>query len=293
MYTNLKEVGNKLVTGFSAGIDEKINKVTKSMKNVTGTVTDTLNNDLGGNGRSSTYTVMSNAGESVAKSFAEGITNGTETVKVSVSTMYSSGVSDILSGEYSNIQSQGKTLMDRLAKGITKNASTVKEGFRNLLNSMALMLDAFNSNATNSFNSMLSNLAASKINVSSSGQVNVTKAKMPSNTKTINYGQYGTGGYPEQGELFIARESGPELVGQIGRKTAVANNEQITEGVASGVEAANENVITAIYAMASQIISAINANGGDVYLDGVKVGSKTTDVQNRQNRMYGKTLQNA
>jgi hypothetical protein len=236
---------------------------------------------------------MSNAGESVAKSFAEGITNGTETVKVSVSTMYSSGVSDILSGEYSNIQSQGKTLMDRLAKGITKNASTVKEGFRNLLNSMALMLDAFNSNATNSFNSMLSNLAASKINVSSSGQVNVTKAKMPSNTKTINYGQYGTGGYPEQGELFIARESGPELVGQIGRKTAVANNEQITEGVASGVEAANENVITAIYAMASQIISAINANGGDVYLDGVKVGSKTTDVQNRQNRMYGKTLQNA
>lgn len=46
---------------------------------------------------------------------------------------------------------------------------------------------------------------------------------------------YANGGYPEQGELFVAREDGAEMVGIIGRKTAVANNDQIVESVASGV----------------------------------------------------------
>lgn len=43
------------------------------------------------------------------------------------------------------------------------------------------------------------------------------------------------GGFPEQGQMFIAREAGPELVGNIGNKTAVANNDQIIEGVKQGV----------------------------------------------------------
>lgn len=47
---------------------------------------------------------------------------------------------------------------------------------------------------------------------------------------------YATGGYPKQGELFLARESGsPEMVGKMGGNTAVANNEQIVTGISSGV----------------------------------------------------------
>jgi hypothetical protein len=37
------------------------------------------------------------------------------------------------------------------------------------------------------------------------------------------------------GQMFIAREAGPELVGSIGRRTAVANNDQIVESVSRGV----------------------------------------------------------
>lgn len=50
---------------------------------------------------------------------------------------------------------------------------------------------------------------------------------------------YATGGFPETGELFIANESGPELVGRIGNRTAVANTDQITEGISRGVAVAN------------------------------------------------------
>ena len=46
---------------------------------------------------------------------------------------------------------------------------------------------------------------------------------------------FAAGGFPESGSLFLARESGPELVGSIGGHTAVANNDQIVEAVSSGV----------------------------------------------------------
>ena len=39
--------------------------------------------------------------------------------------------------------------------------------------------------------------------------------------------------------MFIAREAGPEMVGTIGNKTSVANNEQIVSGIAQGVSDAN------------------------------------------------------
>jgi len=46
---------------------------------------------------------------------------------------------------------------------------------------------------------------------------------------------FAQGGFPVQGQMFIARESGPELVGSIGSRTAVANNDQIVDAVSSGV----------------------------------------------------------
>lgn len=44
-----------------------------------------------------------------------------------------------------------------------------------------------------------------------------------------------TGGFPSMGQMFIAREAGPELVGTIGSRNAVVNNDQIVESVSSGV----------------------------------------------------------
>lgn len=46
---------------------------------------------------------------------------------------------------------------------------------------------------------------------------------------------FAEGGFPEKGEMFIAREQGPELVGRIGSKNAVANGEQITDGIRQAV----------------------------------------------------------
>ena len=49
---------------------------------------------------------------------------------------------------------------------------------------------------------------------------------------------FADGGFPDDGQLFLAGESGPEFVGSMGGHTAVANNDQIVEGIREGVESA-------------------------------------------------------
>lgn len=94
------------------------------------------------------------------------------------------------------------------------------------------------------------------------------------------------GGYVDQGQLFIAREAGAEMVGSIGRRTTVANNDQIVDGITYGVREANDDVVTAIYAVAQQIIAEMrnqdNGGGGGYDFD-----RAVRDAQRRNARMYG------
>ena len=76
---------------------------------------------------------------------------------------------------------------------------------------------------------------------------------------------YAKGGFPDFGQMFIAREAGPELVGNIGSRNAVVNNDQIVESVSAGVYQA--------------VLAALGGNGDDdgsdtkiiINLDGEKI----------------------
>lgn len=96
--------------------------------------------------------------------------------------------------------------------------------------------------------------------------VNITKVT------EISIPRLAEGGVVGEGQMFIAREAGPELVGTIGNKTAVANNDQIISGIESGVYrammAANSNK------GGSQTIRIINEIDGDV------VGEKVIQYHN-------------
>ena len=106
---------------------------------------------------------------------------------------------------------------------------------------------------------------------------------VPTSIPKLNVSWYAQGGFPATGQMFIAREAGPELVGSIGGRTTVANNEQIISGIASGVETANESLITAFYAMGQQIIDAINAKDTATYIDTKRI----TAAQTQRSRAYG------
>ena len=59
----------------------------------------------------------------------------------------------------------------------------------------------------------------------------------------ISITPFATGGLPDMGEIFVAREAGPELVGKIGNSNAVMNNNQIVEAVSTGVARAVASVM--------------------------------------------------
>ena len=85
------------------------------------------------------------------------------------------------------------------------------------------------------------------------------------------------GGFPSMGQMFIAREAGPELVGTIGSRSAVVNNDQIVESVSAGVYRA--------------VKAAMGQHGGGVIqliLDGTKVAEVVSDNVNAITRRTGR-----
>lgn len=95
------------------------------------------------------------------------------------------------------------------------------------------------------------------------------------------------GGYVDQGQLFIAREAGAEMVGSIGRRTAVANNDQIVEGITNGVREGNDDVVNALYAVAQQIIMEMREQGRNDGVGNYDFDRAVADAQRRNARMYG------
>ena len=76
-----------------------------------------------------------------------------------------------------------------------------------------------------------------------------------------------SGGFAEVGQLFLAREAGPELVGTMGGKSTVANNDQIVSGIRAGVAEANAEQ-NALLRRQNEILLELLKKEGGVYLDG-------------------------
>ena len=92
------------------------------------------------------------------------------------------------------------------------------------------------------------------------------------------------GGFPEQGQMFIAREAGAEMVGNIGRRTAVANNDQIVSGIAGGVAEANEEQ-NALLREQNSLLRAILEKESGVYLDGKNLTNSVEKYQRERGRV--------
>ena len=88
---------------------------------------------------------------------------------------------------------------------------------------------------------------------------------------------FASGGFPDYGELFIANEQGPELVGRMGSRTAVANSDQITRGIADAVE----SVMSRYFGFGS--------TGGDtlVFVDSDQIAARIEKRRTQRAKMTG------
>lgn len=100
---------------------------------------------------------------------------------------------------------------------------------------------------------------------------------------------YKSGGFPDAGELFMANENGvQELVGRVGNRPAVANQDQIGDTIFRYMDAHNEQNGASDYdAMASALVRAMKSAGlGATYIDGKMIKQSL----NREAQRSGKPV---
>ena len=125
----------------------------------------------------------------------------------------------------SNIQESGA---DRTVEETLKNIEDIQVGSPDIsgfLDGMNQMVDAASAAVAN-ISAILGSLSGLSVSFSS-GRIfsGIAPIRMAAN-----------GGQFSSGEMFIARENGiPEMIGQMGNRATVANNDQIIEGISSGV----------------------------------------------------------
>lgn len=96
---------------------------------------------------------------------------------------------------------------------------------------------------------------------------------------------FADGGFPDAGQLFIAREAGAEMVGSLGGHAAVVNNDQIVEGIREGVEAAMERQ-NQLLRRQNELLQALLEKEGSAEIN----VSSFYQAVNRTNQRNGKTI---
>jgi hypothetical protein len=195
----------------------------------------------------------------------------------------------LASGMFTSMKEVGKNLVLGFVDGMKSENKKLKDGVKEVLGDA--LTDKVAKDCGKEFGEKLStaiknaisigkvfNSISISLEVSFSKWVSADKKKVYealglSGWPSLSWSAYASGGFPSVGEMFIAREAGPELVGSIGRKTAVANNDQIVSGIEAGVYramvAANSG-----NGGGSQTIRIINEIDGDV------VGEKVIQYHN-------------
>ena len=274
----MKKSGENAVNGIVEGLKENKTSLVKSAEELGDTVLDSFDESMDIHSPS---VEMKKRGMWTIDGFLNGLSEKQSDIDLAMDKLSKS----ILSGVdiRTDLVNSGKSMMNSLSDGVKNNKGVVSSALDGLSKEMTSKFNSMSSSCQTIMKNMVKNIASSvnglDLSVSTTGASATIKASVK---------KFADGGFPVTGEMFVAREAGPELVGRIGNKTAVANNDQIIAGIASGVEDANKEVISAAFAVGAQIIAAIRESG-DTYMDGEKVTGAVSAIQMRQNRMYGTT----
>lgn len=221
IFTNLQVCGEQLVTGFSTGMTNKMPLIQANVEQMKTTL-DTSFNTL-----------------------VDGVVQKWQTGLNTMNTDFTTFRTNTLLG-FTDFQTQMTTGMDDFTTTFPKGWSSMWRGMTNTAiiqwNSTLNAMERGMNNAINALNQVIRSINAvswiTGISLSYFSRISIDQ---------IQY--MAEGGFVDEGQLFIAREAGAEMVGAMGRRTAVANNDQIVEGISAGVSVANDGVIAAIYAL--------------------------------------------
>lgn len=147
----------------------------------------------------------------------------------------------LANGMFVNMKKVGKNLVLGFVDGIKSKYSDLSNSIKSVLSNTLSnrMADSYGTD----FGKRLGSAVASSFRNSYFPALHGNVSVGSSGLVELKLRAYAAGGFPDEGQLFIARESGAEMVGSIRGKTAVANNDQIVESVSSGVYRAVKEAI--------------------------------------------------
>lgn len=181
-------------------------------------------------------------------------------------------VSNISGNMFINMRDAGKKLVTGFADGINSQKSSLTNAVNSIYNAINTYRAwqvgyDFGRNIGNGINNGIRNTINSTIKL-------LNKSGKTANQFTVR--AYAAGGYPETGEFFVANENGPEMIGKIGNRSAVANNDQIETSLTNALITALNNY---------------DFGGGNspttIYIGNKKVYEGYGDYVNGENDRYG------
>ena len=218
------EIGKKI----GASIGEGITASTQSAVNKVKTLGTNLYNafvQAAGGASASKYSAFSKAiptaiGSGINANSSTAINEGKKLVDRTLQAM------ETASG--TKFKSFGAELSSEFASGF--NSNSIASSVGRMLNTALARFETFCGRVRTAINTLVQSIgrAFSTLNISMGG---TSFTRIP----YISLPRFEQGGFPDAGQLFFARESGPELVGSIGGNSAVANNQQIIQGIEQGV----------------------------------------------------------
>ena len=213
-WNKIKSVTGSLwgkVTSSVSGAWSKITKSTNSASKSTSKATSSSWKSIG--------TSVANAGSKITSAVSKSWGNAGKTASAKLRVI-STDTKKYMASAANSMNSSMNKIGSKVTSTMNKAKSTVSAAVKK-------MRDTFN------YSWHLPYLKMPHIRVA--GRWDMEKPSVPK----FSVSWYAAGGLPDVGELFIARESGPEMVGRMGNSNAVANNAQIVDGIRSGVATAN------------------------------------------------------
>lgn len=241
---------DEIINGLFQGINDALSDIGQWIEdNIFLPFMDGFNEAFGITGKN-TSTVLEESGMTLTEALKKGIGIIWDKVKEKFN-KFKTDVTAWFNSKLTDFKNFGSEVITKIRDGIGDIWSKVSQkftDFKNNIKDFFTNMDIFNIKVSYEPTEILGNT------------VNLPKLSFKA-----------SGGYVNSGEAFIARENGmPEMVGRIGNRTAVANNDQIVQAVSAGVFNA---VVSAMGTLSggrntdSSIPIVINLNGEPIYKD--------------------------
>lgn len=251
--TNIVQAQQTMSTSMGTA-QKDVAESTKTIKRDAADMTSAVGRDIGntfGNVEDTSDTTWGNSSDSVRKSVRGmklNVSTGMQEVFKNVES-YMTSIYNTITNKFRWAGERTTTLLGDMATDVSEKLGSVESVARKSADQIASQFTSLGSRISGSLNGLYNighNAAQSFANGFRSVHIDTPHINVDSYNRyrvgnstfsTPNFGVrwYANGGFPNAGELFMARENGPELVGRMGNKNAVANNNQIVDGIRAGV----------------------------------------------------------